>query len=160
MLSEEADRNRQRRFAQHGHRFPTSARRASGRRAPPRQHPVPRPFRPPSESCRKSRPGVFPKRAGKLEALAVDPRVKEKIKNNLNELNGILAGTNQAVAQRIDNLRNTERLVKRIRTLNADLPQLERELYASGMKPGDPASTLEDRLFRRAHRHAPAVHAP
>ena len=73
-----------------------------------------------------------------LEALAVDPGVKEKIKNNLNELNGILAGTNQAVAQRIDNLRNTERLVKRIRTLNADLPQLERELYASGMKPGDP----------------------
>ena len=67
-----------------------------------------------------------------LEALAVDPGVKEKIKNNLNELNGILAGTNQAVAQRIDNLRNTERLVKRIRTLNADLPQLERELYASG----------------------------
>ena len=73
-----------------------------------------------------------------LEALAVDPGVKEKIKNNLHELNGILAGTNQAVAQRIDNLRNTERLVKRIRTLNADLPQLERELYASGMKPGDP----------------------
>ena len=73
-----------------------------------------------------------------LEALAVDPGIKEKIKNNLNELNGILAGTNQAVAQRIDNLRNTERLVKRIRTLNADLPQLERELYASGMKPGDP----------------------
>lgn len=67
-----------------------------------------------------------------LEALAVDPGVKEKIKNNLHELNGILAGTNQAVAQRIDNLRNTERLVKRIRTLNADLPQLERELYASG----------------------------
>ena len=29
-------------------------------------------------------------------------------------------------------------LVKRIRTLNADLTQLERELYASGMKPGDP----------------------
>ena len=56
----------------------------------------------------------------------------------MHELNGILAGTNQAVAQRIDNLRNTERLVKRIRTLNADLPQLERELYASGMKPGDP----------------------
>ena len=73
-----------------------------------------------------------------LEALAVDPGIKEKIKNNLHELNGILAGTNQAVAQRIDNLRNTERLVKRIRTLNADLPQLERELYASGMKPGDP----------------------
>ena len=38
-----------------------------------------------------------------LEALAVDPGIKEKIKNNLNELNGILAGTNQAVAQRIDN---------------------------------------------------------
>ena len=73
-----------------------------------------------------------------LEALAVEPGVKEKIKNNLDELNGILAGTNRAVAQRIDNLRNTERLVKRIRTLNADLPQLERELYASGMKPGDP----------------------
>ena len=70
-----------------------------------------------------------------LEALAVDPGVKEKIKNNLHELNGILAGTNQAVAQRIDNLRNTERLVKRIRTLNADLPQLERELYASGRPP-------------------------
>ncbi len=84
-----------------------------------------------------------------LEALAVDPGIKEKIKNNLNELNGILAGTNQAVAQRIDNLRNTERLVKRIRTLNADLPQLERELYASGMKPGDPADESKiDKVFK------------
>lgn len=96
-----------------------------------------------------------------LEALAVEPGVKEKIKNNLDELNGILAGTNRAVAQRIDNLRNTERLVKRIRTLNADLPQLERELYASGMKPGDPGFNVwKTALLRRAHRHAPAVHAP
>ena len=70
-----------------------------------------------------------------LEALAVDPGVKEKIKNNLHELNGILAGTNQAVAQRIDNLRNTERLVKRIRSLSGSYTPRAIRASTSGRPP-------------------------
>lgn len=73
-----------------------------------------------------------------LEEFSIDPQLKEKIQNNLHELNSILAKTSVAVSLRIDNLRSTERLVKRIRTLNADMPHIERSLVDAGMKADDP----------------------
>ena len=138
MLSEEADRNRQRRFCPTWPSLPTSARGGEWAKGILHDSILCRDRFVHLGVVRKSRPAFSESVLESLEALAVDPGVKEKIKNNLNELDGIACGLNQAVAQRIDNLRNTERLVKRIRTLNADLPQLEQELYASGMKPGDP----------------------
>ena len=74
-----------------------------------------------------------------LDTLAVDEGLKEKIRNNIKELDGILLTANRAVARRIDNLRDTARIVQRIRKLNEDLPRVERELVASGMAPADPA---------------------
>ena len=74
-----------------------------------------------------------------LDTLAVGEGLKEKIRNNIKELDGILLTANRAVARRIDNLRDTARIVQRIRKLNEDLPRVERELVASGMALADPA---------------------
>ncbi len=74
-----------------------------------------------------------------LDTLTVDEGIREKIRNNINELDGILLAANRAVARRIDNLRDTARIVQRIRKLNGDLPRIERELVASGMARTDPA---------------------
>ena len=58
-------RNRQRRFAQHGHRFLHQQGERVGEGHPPRQHPVPRPFRPPRSRAGNRGPAFSRKRAGK-----------------------------------------------------------------------------------------------
>lgn len=57
----------------------------------------------------------------RIDDLAVAPLVREKLRNNIRELESTLTRTNAAVAQRIDNLRRTERIAKRIFSLNREL---------------------------------------
>ncbi len=68
----------------------------------------------------------------RLDELVVEPGVKEKLTYNINELNEIIASANSIVSLRIDILRSTEFIVKRIRTLMMDVPQLEQAVVSSG----------------------------